>query len=142
MAGTRACRSPCRNFLPANKDKLAGAALTKGSNTATPTPVVSCTPTPALATAPTIAPSSNNKLFKQFMKAYLEAQIIGQTKVDSKPRKQSLKAWFPDLYYGNLHMDCYQFCQQCKDYFETAGAKRPNKILFAALFLCASVTQQ
>ena len=39
-------------------------------------------------------------------------------------------------------MDCYRFCQQCKDYFEIAGAKRPNRIPFAALFLRGSVTQQ
>ena len=43
-------------------------------------------PAPALA-APT--PSSENGLFKQFMKAYLEAQVPGQTKVDPEPRKQS-----------------------------------------------------
>ena len=39
-------------------------------------------------------------------------------------------------------MDYYRFCQQCKDHFETAGAKWPNKILFAALFLHELVTQQ
>ena len=75
------------------------------------------------------------------MKAYLEAQVPGQTEVDPEPCEQSLKARFPDLYYGNSHMDCYRFCQQCKDHFETAGAKGPNRIPFAALFLRGSVTQ-
>ena len=32
-------------------------------------------------------------------------------------------------------MDCYHFCQQCKDYFETSGATKMNCILFAAIFL-------
>ena len=59
-----------------------------------------------------------------------------------EPRKRPLKTRFPDLYYGNSQMDCYRFCQQCKDYFETAGVKGPNKILFAALFLHGLVTQQ
>ena len=92
-------------------------------------------PTSTLATALAVALLSHNELFKQFMKAYLENQVTGQTEIDIEPRKQLFKARFPNLYYGNLHMDCYQFCQQCKDHFETAGAKRPNRILFAALFL-------
>ena len=39
-------------------------------------------------------------------------------------------------------MDCYRFCQQCKDHFKTARAKRPNRIPFPASFLRGSVTQQ
>ena len=39
-------------------------------------------------------------------------------------------------------MDCYRFCQQFKDHFETAGAKRRNRIPFAASFLRGLVTQQ
>ena len=106
MAGPCACHSPRRNPSPTGNDELAGAALTEGSSTPTPTPVVSRAPTPASATAPAAALSSDNKLFKQFMKAYLEAQVPGQTEVDSEPRKQFLKARFPDFYYGNSHMDC------------------------------------
>ena len=41
------------------------------------------------------------------MKAYLEAQVPSQTKVDPEPPKQLFKARFLDFYYGNLHMDCY-----------------------------------
>ena len=32
-------------------------------------------------------------------------------------------------------MDCYNFCQQYEDYFATAGATGPTRILFAASFL-------
>ena len=142
MARPRACRSPCQIPPPAGEDELAGVALTEGSGTPTPTLVVSRAPTPAPATAPTAAPSLDNKLFKQFMKVYLEAQVPGQTEVDSEPCKQCIKAQFSDLYYGKLHIDCYQFCQQCKNHFETAGAKGPNKIPFPALFLQWSVTQR
>ena len=142
MAGPRACHSFCWNFSPAGKDKLAGAAPIKGSDTPTSTFVMLRVPTPAPATAPAVTPSLDNELFKQFMKAYLEVQVPGQTKVDSKPCKQPCKVRFPDFYYVNLHMDCYWFCQQCEDHFKTIKAKRPNKILVAALFLRKLVTQQ
>ena len=69
MAGPRVCCSLHWNSLPASEDELAGAAPTESSSTPTPTPAVSRTPTPALV----IASSSDNKLFKQFMKAYLKA---------------------------------------------------------------------
>ena len=62
--------------------------------------------------------------------------------VPAKPREQPLKARFPDFYYGNSHMDCYRFCQQCEDHFETAGARGPNRIPFAASFLRGTVVQQ
>ena len=39
-------------------------------------------------------------------------------------------------------MDCYRFCQQCEDHFETAGASGPNRIPFAASFLRGSVVQR
>ena len=65
-----------------------------------------------------------------------------RTEVDPKPCEQPLKAKFPDLYYGNLDMDCYRFCQQCEDYLTTAVAKGPNRIPVAASFLHGSVTQQ
>ena len=126
MARPPARRSPRRNPPPTGEDELAGAAQgpapTEGSDTSTPAPAASRVPTPtpppdALVAAPSsapalaaTAPSSDNELFKQFIKAYLEAQVPGQTEVDPEPCKQPLKAQFPDFYYGNLHMDSYRFC--------------------------------
>ena len=56
-----------------------------------------------------------------------------------KPREdtsdRSLKARSPDLYYCNLHIECYYFCQQYKDHFKSAGAKSHKRIPFAATFL-------
>ena len=139
MAGLSACRSSCRNPCPADEDEFAGVAPTESSSIPTLHPVVLCALTPAPATAFAVAPSSDNKLFKQFIKAYLEAQVPTQIAPEIEPKscKQSLKARFPDFYYGNLHMNFYRFCQQYKDYFKTVGAKRPNKILFTAFF-CVS----
>ncbi len=46
-----------------------------------------------------------------------------------------LKSRNPDLYYGYLHMECYYFCQQCKDHFEVAGSLGHKRISFAVDFL-------
>ena len=37
-------------------------------------------------------------------------------------------------------MECYYFCQQCKDYFDTAGATWSNHNPFAASFLCEQIS--
>ena len=64
---------------------------------------------PTLVPVPTLAPLSSDKLFKKFMKAYLDFnQGPSQTLAE---RKQPLKAKVPDVYYGKLHMDYYHFCQ-------------------------------
>ena len=125
----------CWNPPSVGKDELAGAALTESSGTPTPSLVVSRALTSAPATALALTLSLDNELFQQFMKAYLEAQVTSQTKVDPELCKQPLKARFLDLYYDNLHIDCYWFYQQCKDHFETAKGKKLNKIPFAASFL-------
>ena len=74
-------------------------------------------PTPVLAPAPIPAP------------APAPAPIVAEA-----PREK-LKARSPDVYRGKSHMDCYNFCQQCEDYFATAGATGPTRIPFAASFL-------
>ena len=51
-----------------------------------------------------------------------------------------MKARFLDLYYGKSHMECYHFCQQCKDHFDTAGATGSNRTPFAASFLCGQIS--
>ena len=66
------------------------------------------------------------------MKAYLESnQRPNQLLVECK---QFFKAKMPDVYYGKLHMDCYHFCQQCEDHFETSWATGTNRTPFAASF--------
>ena len=127
---------------PSNEDELAGVIPIESSGTPIPTPVLSLAPTSAPVITPAVVPSLDKKLFKQFIKVYLETQVPSQTEVDSEPSKQPLKTRFPDFYYRNPHIDCYQFCQQFKDYFETAKAKGPNKILFEASFLYGLITQQ
>lgn len=49
--------------------------------------------------------------------------------------KKPLKAKLSDVYCGKSYIECYNFCQQCKNYFANAGAKGPNGILFTPFFL-------
>ena len=45
------------------------------------------------------------------------------------------KARNPDFYYENLHIECYYFCQQCQNYFETSAAKSHKRVPFTSYFL-------
>ena len=71
-------------------------------------------PTPVLAPTSALAPAS--------------APIIAETPCEKK------KACSPDIYRRKSHIDCYNFHQQCKDYFTIAGATGPTQILFATPF--------
>ena len=141
MIGPRICRSSYCNLLLGGENELAGGppgASTKGSNTLTPSPSVFPAQTPADAPAPTPAPPRGTYTDVDLQKATklaLESFFQGQAHVQgSKPKEKPLKARFPNLYWGNSHQDCYRFCQQCEDHFETAGAKGSNRILFATFF--------
>ncbi len=46
-----------------------------------------------------------------------------------------LKPQNPDLYYGNLYMECYYFCQQCEDHLEVVGSLGHKRVLFTTGFL-------
>ena len=149
MAEPRTCRSLRYNPLPDDEDELVGGLLEvriKSSNTPTPSIPVSRAQTPASAQA--LALLSNKGLFQEFMKAYLENQNQNQNQapppapIQAKLWEQLLKARFPDLYYGNFHLDCYRFCQQCEDHFDTTEANGPNHISFAAFFLRGSVVKR
>ena len=139
----------------------AGGAPTNNSGTPVPIPAVSRTPTPASAQTPVLteapAPAQTlaaapapafvpgppgrymdenlQKATKLALKLFVKGQEYGQLQASSAPYEQPLKAWFPDLYYRNSHLDCYCFCQQCKDHFKTAGANEPNRVPFATSFL-------
>ena len=53
----------------------------------------------------------------------------------AKAPREKLKTRFPDLYCGKSHMDCYNFCQQCEDYFAIARVTGPTRIPLATSFL-------
>ena len=81
MAGSRTRCSLCRNFLPGKKDELIGGppgAPTKNNNTSTFSLPIFQVQIPASTPAPAPALLSNEELFQQFMKAYLEIQNPNQ----------------------------------------------------------------
>ena len=63
-----------------------------------------------------------------------------QAREQLEPRERPLKARTPETYSGKSHMDCYHFCQQCEDYFETSGATGMNRTPFAATFLRGAIS--
>ena len=121
-----------------------------GSHSGSTSPTLSRNPTlgPKLVSAlnpaliptpiPAPAPPSSKKLFKQFVRAYLKSNQ--EPKQPSTERKQFLKAKVPEMYYSKSHMDCYHFCQQCKDHFKTTGAIGTNRTPFAASFLHGNIS--
>ena len=142
MVGPRTGCCLCRNPSSSRKDELAGGlpgAPTKDNNTPTLSSAVSRAQTPV--------PPFNKGLFQQFMKDYLENQNQNQNQaspsipIQVELWEQPLKAQFPNLYYENFHLDCYCFCQQYNDHFDTVGANGPNCILFVASFLPGLVVQ-
>ena len=48
---------------------------------------------------------------------------------------KKLKAYSMDIYCGKSYINCYNFCQQCEDYFATARATGSIQIPFATSFL-------
>ena len=87
--------------------------------------------------------SENNlqRIFKAVLEAWAPALFLAPaffpapTLVFSETPRKKLKACFPNVYRGKSHIDCYNFCQECEDYFATAGATEPTQISFAAFFL-------
>ena len=85
---------------------------------------------------PPIVESSFAKYTEENLQKILRTVLEAQALPSDGSRKKLLKARLPDVYCGKSYMECYNFCQKCEDYFATAGAKGPNRILFAASFLC------
>ena len=152
MAWSSACCSPCQN--PHNgKDKHDGRTPTKGSDCRTPAPTATRALTPAAA--PVVASLAASGSADSSVVRYLEddLQWIFRTVLDFRPpapvpalvvaavphseesRERPLKARFLDIYWGKTHLKCYNFFQQCKDHFATAGATSLNRVRFAAIFL-------
>ena len=93
---------------------------------------------PEALTPPYVPPISEN-LFTIFIKVFMKI-TQAQTRDLLEPGERSLKAKTPDTYFKKLHMDCYHFCQQYEDYFETLSAKEMNCTPFDATFLYGTVS--
>ena len=145
MARPLACRSPYQNSLLTGKDKFAGPAPIESSDTYTPLCAVSHAHTLASPAVLAFALAAVDLTVR-----YLEADLqrIFRTVLETcpcasapqplvfldGPCERPLKVRFPELYCDKTHIECYNFIQQYKDHFVTAGAKRPNRMPFAAMF--------
>ena len=93
---------------------------------------LSLEPAPALAL--------NNDLFQEFMRTCIkkvrdQVFIAPNTKIREDILDKLLKPRNLDLCYGNSHMECYYFCQQCEDHFEVTRLLGHKRVPFAARFL-------
>ena len=103
----------------------------------TPTPSTASAPSQVLSSAPAPTLYSQEDL-QRITKLCMD--LFFQGNHQEGPREGQLKARFPDLYYEKSHMECYHFCQQCEDHFDTAGAIGSNRTPFAASFLCGRIS--
>ena len=91
----------------------------------------------ALAAANSIA-KYFRKDFQQILKTVLEAKaplpIIQILVFSNRPCERPFNACFLNLYYGTTHIECYNLCYQCKEYFATIGAKKHIRVSFIANF--------
>ena len=64
------------------------------------------------------------RIFKTVLEIWATAPTLTSTpaSVVSKAPQDKLKACFSDVYHEKFHMDFYNFCQQCEDYFGITGA--------------------
>lgn len=120
---------------PAGEDELPGGAQELPTGSGSPAPAPSRGPNPAPGK---YTDEDLQRITKLCMESFIQGQ--GQTKAHPERRERPLKARFPDLYYGKSHMDCYHFCQQCEDHFDTARATGSNRTSFAASFLHGSIS--
>ena len=135
-------RSSCVNTLvdPAGElDKLAGAqGPARKSNARSDESLTKAPTSPEASTLPLVS-SISDDLFTKFMKVFMETTQARNREL-LELQKRPFKARTLKTYFEKSHMDCYHFCQQFEDYFETPGATGMNRILFAAIFLLGSTS--
>ena len=86
---------------------------------------------PTISSPKLTAAKYTKKDLQKIFKIVIEARAFPL----NRTRKKSVKIRSPGVYCGKFHIECYNFYQQCKDYFATAGAKSYNHIPFATFFL-------
>ena len=119
MTSIRGCRRPCWEHI------------SEGPSGFSPPSESSHDETPVNSPAKPLVAKYTKKDLQKIFKTVFKAQAPSS----DDPCEKSLKARSLDVYRDKFHMECYNFCQQCKDHFATAGVKGPNRIFFATSFL-------
>ena len=110
-----------------------------------PTPALPATPASAPAPPLTSAPVDTNatvryletdlqRIFRTVLKTRPHALAPHPLVFPDGPCKRPLKARFPELYCGKIHMECYNFIQQCEKQFAIARGKGLNRVLLQPFF--------
>ena len=81
---------------------------------------------PAATSVPKYSEDDLQRILKAVLEARAPAPAPAPAPVVSEVSRKKLKACSPDIYCEKSHMDCYNFCQQCEDYFATTGATGPT----------------
>ena len=140
--GSCARWSPCINTPVDPAGELDELAVAQGparrSNAGSDEASTEALTPPEASTPPLVLPTSED-LFTKFIKVFMET-MQAQAQALAESRERPLKARTPETYSGKSHMDCYHFCQQCEDYFETSGATGMNRTPFAATFLRGAIS--
>ena len=119
------CKNVQQTSARSNQPKKASVERTPIPSTASaPSQILFSAPAPILYTQKDL-----QRITKLCMDLFL------QENYQEGPRESQLKAQFLDLYYRKSNIEYYYLCQQCKDYFDTAGATGSNRTLFATTFL-------
>ena len=90
-------------------------------------------PFDAATNIPKYSENDLQRIFKIVLEAWALAPIL--TSAISKVPRDKLTTRSLDIYHRKFHIDCYNICQQCENYFITAGATGPIQIPFATFFL-------
>ena len=93
--------------------------------------------------AATNVPKYSKDDLQRILKAVLKARALSfalisapaLARIVAETPWEKLKACSPDVYCEKSYIDCYNFYQQCEDYFAIAGAMGPTQTLFATSFL-------
>ena len=89
---------------------------------------------PAATSVPNYFQDDLQRILKAVLEARAPALAPTLALVNFEVPQEKVKAHSPDVYRRKSHIDCYNFCQQCKDYFATIRATGPTQILFATSF--------
>ena len=82
---------------------------------------------PADTSVPKYSEDHLQRIFKAVLEAWAPASTPTPAPVVFEVPREKLKARSPNVYYKKSHIDCYNFCQQCEDYFTTQGSQNLPK---------------
>ena len=116
--------------IPQKQDELAGAKFDADSNKPSTLPKA--------PTLPLVLPPTKNLLTK-LIKVFIQT-TQAQAQALAELQKRPLKAKTPETYWSKSHIEYYQICQQCENYFKTSGATEMNRTPFTVSFLRGSIS--